>query len=85
MVKLLSTAALFGVALAQYNTTSLPTVDLGYEIHQASNFNVGHRTSVTWDRMLTYTVHRWFLQLLEYQICSTTGWQPEIRSSAGPC
>jgi hypothetical protein len=46
MVKLLSTAALFGAALAQYNTSSLPTVDLGYEIHQASNFNVGHHTSV---------------------------------------
>ncbi|KAJ4405105.1 hypothetical protein N0V91_005467 [Didymella pomorum] len=39
MVKLLSTAALFGAALAQYNTSVLPTVDLGYEIHQASNFN----------------------------------------------
>lgn len=47
MVKLLTTVVFVGAALAQYNTSPLPTVDLGYEIHQASNFNVGPYTSVT--------------------------------------
>ena len=40
MLKLFSAAALLGAAFAQ-NSSSLPTVDLGYEIYRAANFNVG--------------------------------------------
>lgn len=39
MLSLLGLVALVGAAYAQ--NTSLPIVDLGYEIHRASNFNVG--------------------------------------------
>jgi acetylcholinesterase len=40
MLRLLGAAALLGAAHAQYSAgSSLPTVDLGYEIHQASGFN----------------------------------------------
>jgi len=40
MVRLLgAVAALLGAVYAQ--NTSLPTVDLGYEIYRASGFNVG--------------------------------------------
>jgi hypothetical protein len=38
MSKLLIATALIGAAYAQ--NTSLPEVNLGYEIHQASSFNV---------------------------------------------
>lgn len=37
-MKVLGVAALVGVACAQ--STSLPTVDLGYEIYRATGFNV---------------------------------------------
>jgi acetylcholinesterase len=41
MLKLLGAMALLTVAHAQYSGgASLPTVDLGYEVYQASNFNV---------------------------------------------
>lgn len=41
MFKLFSAAALLGAAFAQNsNSTSLPTVDLGYEIYRAATFNV---------------------------------------------
>lgn len=41
MLKLFSTAALLGAAFAQSsNSSSLPTVDLGYEIYRAATFNV---------------------------------------------
>lgn len=39
MMNILATAALVGAALAAQNT-SLPKVDLGYEIYQAASFNV---------------------------------------------
>lgn len=39
MLSLRVAATLIGVVYAQYDS-SLPTVDLGYEIHRASNFNV---------------------------------------------
>jgi acetylcholinesterase len=38
MLQLAAAAALIGAAYAQHS--SLPTVDLGYEIYQASGFNV---------------------------------------------
>jgi acetylcholinesterase len=38
MLHLAAAAALLGVAYAQNST--LPTVDLGYEIYRASTFNV---------------------------------------------
>lgn len=38
MLQLAAAAALIGAAYAQ--NSSLPTVDLGYEIYQASGFNV---------------------------------------------
>ncbi len=38
MLRTLGFAALLGAALAQ--NTSLPTVDLGYEIYRAADFNV---------------------------------------------
>jgi acetylcholinesterase len=41
MLKLLRAMALLRAAHAQYSGgASLPTVDLGYEVYQASNFNV---------------------------------------------
>lgn len=39
MLKLLSAATLLGAVFAQ-NSSSLPTVDLGYEIYRAATFNV---------------------------------------------
>lgn len=38
-MKLVATAALLGVSFAQ--NSSLPEVDLGYEIYRAASFNVG--------------------------------------------
>src|SRR5690242_16690687 len=35
--------------------------------------------------MLIQTELWWLLQLLQYQICGTTGWRPEIRASSGTC
>ena len=38
MLRLLSVAALFGAVYAQ--NSSLPEVDLGYEVYRAAGFNV---------------------------------------------
>jgi hypothetical protein len=49
MMKIAVAATLLGSAYAQYETTansSLPVVDLGYEIHQASSFNVRCRSAL---------------------------------------
>lgn len=47
MLKLIGAMALLGAAAHAQNTTSLPQVDLGYEIYRAASFNVrsNHVTS----------------------------------------
>jgi acetylcholinesterase len=40
MLKFWSAAALLGAVYAQQSATTLPTVDLGYEVYRAAGFNV---------------------------------------------
>jgi acetylcholinesterase len=44
MVKLFGAVALLGAVAHAQNTTSLPEVDLGYEIYRAASFNVRSTT-----------------------------------------
>ena len=83
MLKLFSAAALLGAAFAQ-NSSSLPTVDLGYEIYRAASFNVGWSLSLA-KHKLTIPEHRQFLQLLEHQIRSSTSRRPQVCSTTGAC
>jgi acetylcholinesterase len=45
MLKLLGTAAALLGAVHAQNSTSLPEVDLGYEIYKAASFNVRYSTT----------------------------------------
>lgn len=83
-MKSVSVVALFSglaAAAAQYgkapaNNSSLPIVDLGYELQQASGFNVRHGNVLTFytNSRLTIVGHWPLLQLLEHPFCSPTSW-----------
>ena len=71
-------SCLLALAAAQ---SSLPIVDLGYQLHQASSFNVGllhWLSSMTYTRL--YLVSNkvigdwWFLQFLKYPVCRGANW-----------
>lgn len=48
-------------------STALPIVDLGYELHQASGFNVRfHCNACIWPLLISNTGHRRLLQFLQY-------------------
>lgn len=81
MLQLAAAAALIGAAYAQ--NSSLPTVDLGYEIYQASGFNV-RQSSLGFDvGLLTDPGYRQLLQLLQHTICCSARWQPEVCTASG--
>lgn len=60
MFRALSVAALFGAVYGQNATqnTSLPTIDLGYEIYRAASFNV---------RISDFSRSKAFIELLDEQ------------------
>lgn len=76
-----ATAALVGSVYAQ-NSSSLPTVDLGYQVYRASGFNVRCLVipigSVAGDffflTFLSLLGNRQLLQLFEYSICCASCW-----------
>jgi hypothetical protein len=52
MVKLFGAVALLGAVTHAQNTTSLPEVDLGYEIYRAASFNVRSIYAIAWKEHL---------------------------------
>ncbi len=73
-------ALLSGLSASQ----SLPTVDLGYAIHQANFLNASLSSRPLLNQKLTIAVYWRLLQLLEHQIWPATCWRSEIPRSSPP-
>ena len=73
MLHLAAAAALMGAAYAQ-NSSSLPTVDLGYEIYRAAGFNVRRCSRHIFASLTHYQGHWQLLQLLQHQVCRAACW-----------
>ena len=71
-------ASLCAVVTAQ---SSLPQVDLGYEIHQAISLNVRYPLFPGYNQSSHPQANGPNLQLHEHQICSTTSRQPPLCST----
>jgi hypothetical protein len=86
MLRLIGAAALLGTAFTQ--DTTLPQIDLGYEVYQAASFNVRCRmvySNFFQVRSLFLTRipgYRKFLQLLKHSIRSTARRQLAFCSSS---
>lgn len=81
-LKALAGLAIVSSAAAQ-SSAPLPTVDLGYEVHQAISFNVGQLCLAAKPSANMSAVHSGFLQLHQHQIRRTAGGQfalPRARS-----
>jgi len=59
----------------------LPTVDLGYEIHQANSFNV-RRSRFVNENVLTVLGDWSILQLFRYQICTSSHRRPPLDTTS---
>lgn len=64
--------ALFSELALSQNASALPIVDLGYELHQASFFNVRPYAQLYRPPGLMYTVYWGLLQLLQHQVCAAS-------------
>lgn len=82
------TAALAAIVVAvsaqsSDNTSqALPIVDLGYELHQASLYNVSRLFGNLVDVYSYCPVHWRFLQLLKHPLCRTTSRRVEVCSTS---
>lgn len=71
-IALAGPALLFSRLALSQNSPALPIVDLGYELHQASFFNVRPYSHSCPPYGLIDTVYWGLLQLLQYQICAAS-------------
>lgn len=71
------------VSLALAWGPNLPTVDLGYEIHQAT-FNVCFETASDRSDLTTYPGVRAVLQFLQHPLCCTSNWQSPVLTASRP-
>lgn len=68
-----------GALAAPQGSNPLPKVDLGYEIHQASSFNVRSYLPKKTNWVADNDVGHWrILQFFQYQICRATCWEPSF-------
>jgi len=72
-----------GYYIVRALSQGLPTVDLGYEIHQANSFNVC-RSRFMHKNVLTVLGDWSILQLFRYQICTGSHGRPPLDTSSTP-